>query len=157
MNQPIPEGFEGLIPHLVCDPCNDAIAFYQKAFDAEDLGQVIHPGNGKVMHAAMRIDGRVLFLCDDFPEFCANGEGNSPKVLGGTPVTIHRYVENCDAAVDKAIKAGATVKMPPEDAFWGDRYAVIVDPFGHNWSLGTHLRDVGEDEIQTAMTNMPAA
>lgn len=154
MTQPIPEGQEGLIPHLVCDPCSEAIEFYKKAFGAEELGRVEQPGTGKIMHAAMRIDGRVLFLVDDFPEFCSDGKSNSPKALGGTPVTIHRYVKDCDAAVKQAERAGATVQAPPEDMFWGDRYAVIVDPFGHNWSLGTHIREVSQDELDAVMAEM---
>ncbi len=156
MTQPIPEGHEGLIPHLVCDPCPEAIEFYKKAFGAEELGRVEQPGTGKIMHAAMRIDGRVLFLVDDFPEFCMDGEGkpNSPKALGGSPVTIHRYVQDCDAAVKQAERAGAKVQMPPEDMFWGDRYAVIVDPFGHCWSLGTHIREVSEEEMDATLAQM---
>lgn len=154
MNNPIPEGLEGLIPHLICDPCSEAIEFYKQAFGAEELNRVIQPGTGKIMHAALRIDGRVLFLCDDFPEFCADGQPNSPKALGGSPVTIHRYVTDCDAAITRAEQAGATVKMPADDMFWGDRYGVIVDPFGHSWSLATHIREVSEDELTAAMAEM---
>lgn len=154
MTDPIPEGHEGLIPHLVCDRCGEAIEFYKQAFGAEELGRVTQPGTGKTMHAALRIDGRVLFVCDDFPEFCADGQPSSPKALGGSPVTVHRYVQDCDAAVKRAEQAGATVKMPPEDAFWGDRYAVVVDPFGHSWSLATHNREVGEEELARAVAEM---
>lgn len=154
MTQPIPEGHEALIPHLVCDPCSDAIEFYKKAFGAEELSRVEQPGTGKIMHGAMRIGGHMLFLADDFPEFCANGKPNSPKALGGSPVTIHRYVEDCDAAVKRAERAGATVQMPPADMFWGDRYSVVVDPFGHSWSLATHIREVSEDELNAAMAEM---
>jgi PhnB protein len=154
MTNPIPEGHEGLIPHLVCDPCPEAIEFYKKAFGAEEVGRVSQPGTGKIMHAALRIDGRMLFLCDDFPEFCEDDEASSPKALGGSPVTIHRYVTDCDAAVERAERAGATVKMPPEDMFWGDRYGVVVDPFGHNWSLATHVREVGEEDMAKAMADM---
>lgn len=154
MTDPIPVGKEGLIPHLVCDPCPEAIEFYERAFGAEELMRVSPPDSGKILHAALRIDGRVLFLCDDFPEFCADGKPNSPKALGGTPVTIHRYVEDCDAAVKRAEEAGATIIMPPEDMFWGDRYALVSDPFGHNWSLATHIREVGEQELAKAVAEM---
>lgn len=154
MTNPISEGHEGLIPHLVCDPCSEAIEFYKKAFGAEEAGRVSQPGTGKIMHAALRLDGRMLFLCDDFPEFCADGKSSSPKSLGGSPVTIHRYVQDCDAAVKRAEQAGATVQMPPDDMFWGDRYAVVVDPFGHNWSLATHIREVSEDDLAKAVTDM---
>lgn len=154
MTNPVPEGFEGVIPHLVCDPCSETIEFYKKAFGAEEAGRVTQPGTDKIMHAALRLDGRFLFLVDEFPEFCADGKPNSPKALGGSPVTIHRYVEDCDAAVKRAENAGARVQMPPEDMFWGDRYAVLVDPFGHRWSLATHIREVGEEEIAKAMAGM---
>ncbi len=157
MTAPIPEGQEGLIPHLTCDPCSEAIAFYSKAFGAEEISRVSQPETGKVMHAALRIDGHVLFLSDDFPEYCADNQPNSPKALGGTPVTIHRYVKDCDAAIQRAVQAGATVKMPAEDMFWGDRYGVIVDPFGHAWSLATHIRDMDEAEITEAMQQMMTA
>lgn len=154
MSNPIPEGQEGLIPHLTCDPCKDAITFYRDAFGAEELQRVEQPDTGKIMHAALRIEGRVLYLCDDFPEFCADGKPNSPKALGGSPVTIHRYVPDCDAAVARAEQAGATVMMPPEDQFWGDRYGVVVDPFGHRWSLATHVRDVSAEELADVMAQM---
>jgi uncharacterized glyoxalase superfamily protein PhnB len=152
MPAPIPAGHEGLIPHLVCDPCADAIEFYKQAFGATDVRSMPGPG-GKIMHASIRIDGRYVFLCDDFPEF-DQGKSSSPKALGGTPVTIHRYVEDCDAAIQRAVDAGAKVKMPPDDMFWGDRYGVIIDPFGHSWSLATHKHDLTPDQIQKAMQEM---
>jgi len=153
MTQPIPAGREGLIPHLVCDPCDKALAFYKQAFGAEELGRMSAPGGGKIMHAEMLIDGKPVYLADDFPEFC-DGESASPKKLGGTPVTIHRYVPDCDAAVARAEKAGAKVKMPPADMFWGDRYGVVTDPFGHSWSFATHQRDLTPEQIEA---NMAAA
>lgn len=154
MTNPIPEGHEGLIPHLVCEPCSEAIEFYQQAFGAEEVMRVAQPGTGKIMHAALRIDDRFLFLMDDFPEFDPDGKAYSPKALGGSPVTIHRYVSDCDAAIKRAEEAGATMKMPPEDMFWGDRYGVVVDPFGHTWSLATHIREVSEQELAKAAAEM---
>lgn len=153
MTNPIPSGKEGLIPHLVCDPCAEAIEFYKKAFGAEELGRVPAPDGKKLLHAAISIDGSPLFLTDDFPEFC-DGASRSPKALGGTPATIHRYVKDCDAAVKQAEGAGATVSMPPENMFWGDRYAVITDPFGHSWSLATHISDPTPEEITAAAQSM---
>jgi PhnB protein len=102
-----------------------------------------------MMHAAIRIGGRLVFLVDDFPEFCG-GKASSPKALNGTPVTIHRYVEDCDAAIKRAEDAGATVLMPVQDMFWG-RYHVVTDPFGHHWSFATHLKDLTPAEIESAM------
>src|SRR5688500_3771892 len=95
MPNPIPAGHEGLIPHLICSPAADAIEFYKKAFGAEEIHRMPGP-DGRLMHAAIRIDGRPLFLADDFPEYCGGKEQNA-NALGGTPVTIHRYVKDCDA------------------------------------------------------------
>lgn len=150
MTTPIPAGHEGLIPHLVCDPCTDAIEFYQEAFGAEVIARIPAPDGRKLMHAEVRIGGRPVFLADDFPEFCG-GKSRSPKALGGTPVTIHQYVKDVDAAIGRAEKAGATIKMPPQDMFWGDRYGVVVDPFGHSWSLATHISDPTPEEMSEAM------
>jgi uncharacterized glyoxalase superfamily protein PhnB len=121
--QAIPPGQEHLIPHLVCSPCAEAIAFYQKAFGAEEMGRMPGP-DGRIMHAALRIGKSVLFLNDEFPEYCG-GKASTPQALTGTPVTIHHYVENCDAAIQRAQEAGATVAMPAMDMFWGDRYGII--------------------------------
>jgi uncharacterized glyoxalase superfamily protein PhnB len=146
----IPAGCEGLIPHLVCDPCADAIEFYKKAFGAEEICRMPAPDGQRLIHAEIRIGGRSVFLADDFPEYC-QGMSQSPKALGGTPVTIHRYVEDCDAAIQRAAAAGATVKMPAEDMFWGDRYGLISDPFGHSWSFATHIKDLTAEEMASGM------
>lgn len=146
----IPPGHEHLIAHLVCDPCTEAIEFYKKAFGAEELHRMPAPDGRRIMHAALRIGTSLLFLVDDFPEFCG-GKSHSPKALGGTPVTLHRYVENCDAAIKRAQDAGATVKMPAQDMFWGDRYGIVIDPFGHSWSFGTHIKDLTPEQMKAAM------
>lgn len=153
MTSPIPAGREGLIPHLVCAPCADAIEFYKKAFGAEEVGRMPAPDGTKIMHAAILIDGRPVFLADDFPEWC-EGKSQSPKALGGTPVTLHRYVVDCDAAIQRAQEAGATITMPAADMFWGDRYGVVTDPFGHSWSLATHISDPTPDEVAEAARAM---
>lgn len=150
MTAKIPAGHEGLIPHLVCDPCADAIEFYKKAFGAEEACRLPAPDGERIMHAEIRIAGTPVFLASDFPEFC-EGKAHTPHALGGTPVTIHRYVEDCDAAIQRAEAAGASVKMPAQDMFWGDRYGVITDPFGHSWSLATHISDPTPDEMAGAM------
>ncbi|MEN6493312.1 MAG: VOC family protein [Thermoguttaceae bacterium] len=149
MTTPIPAGREGLIPHLVCDPCADAIEFYKKAFGAIEVGRMPAPDGARIMHAAILIDGQPIFLVDDFPEYCG-GKSLSPKALGGSPVTIHRYVVDCDAAIQRAQEAGATVTMPAEDMFWGDRYGVVTDPFGHTWAFATHINDPTPEEIAEA-------
>ena len=151
--QPIPSGQENLIPHLVCDPCSAAIEFYKKAFGAEEISRSPSADGHKIMHAAIRIGKSVVFLTDDFPEYCG-GKSQTPKALGGNCVSLHQYVADCDAAVKRAQDAGATVVMPPQDMFWGDRYGVIIDPAGHKWALATHIKDVTFEEMQAAMKAM---
>ncbi|MHC9295076.1 VOC family protein [Mycobacterium sp. LTG2003] len=136
-------------PHLVVDDAAAAIDFYVKAFDATELGRVPGPG-GKLIHAAVNINGSTVMLNDDFPEF-SEGKSSTPKALGGTPVTIHLTVTDVDAKFARAVEAGAQVVHPLEDQFWGDRYGVVRDPFGHQWSLGQPVREVSMEEIEAAM------
>jgi len=147
--KPIPEGMHTVTPHLVCAGATEAIEFYQKAFGATELSRV--PGeNGKLMHASVRIGDSVVMLNEEMPEWGAFG----PKSLKGSAVTIHLYVENADAVFEQAVAAGARVTMPLDDMFWGDRYGKVEDPFGHQWSIGTHVRDVTPEEMQKAMEQM---
>jgi uncharacterized glyoxalase superfamily protein PhnB len=140
--KPIPEGMHTVTPHLVCAGATEAIEFYQKAFGATELSRV--PGeNGKLMHASVRIGDSVVMLNEEMPEWGAFG----PKSLKGSAVTIHLYVENADAVFEQAVAAGARVTMPLDDMFWGDRYGKVEDPFGHQWSIGTHVRDVTPEEM----------
>ena len=132
--QPIPAGHENLIPHLVCDPCSEAIEFYKKAFGAKELFRMPFPGsNGdvKLGHAELEIGNSKLFLADEFPQ-----QGGLGPQDGRSPVSIHLYVPDADATFNQAVEAGATVVMPPADMFWGDRYGKLVDPFGHHWEIG---------------------
>ena len=145
--KPIPDGMHTVTPHLVCAGAADAIEFYRKAFNATEVGRMPGP-QGKLMHASIRIGDSPVMLTDEFPEWCSFG----PKSLKGSPVTIHLYVEDVDAAVKRAVAAGAKITMPLEDMFWGDRYGRLEDPFGHHWSVATHLRDVSPDEMKQAMT-----
>ena len=147
--RPIPEGMRTVTPDLICAGAADAIEFYQKAFGAVELSRV--PGSyGKLMHASIRIGDSVIMLNDEMPDWGTFG----PKHLKGSPVTIHLYVENVDAVFDQAVRAGAKVTMPLDDMFWGDRYGKLEDPFGHQWSIGTHVRDVSPEEMQEAMEQM---
>jgi PhnB protein len=148
--QPIPAGHENLIPHLVCSPCTEAIEFYKEAFGAEELHRIPAPDQRRIIHAAIRIGTSLVFLVDDFPEYCG-GKASTATALKGTPVTIHHYVENCDAAIKRAADAGATVVMPAADMFWGDRYGMVTDPYGHKWSFATHVKDQTPAEMQAAM------
>jgi PhnB protein len=141
---------KGLVPHLVVNDCAAAMDFYAKAFGAEELFRIPAPDGKRIVHAEMTISGQPFYLCDDFPEYC-EGAARSAKALGGSPVTIHKYVDDVDAVVARAEKAGATVKMPPTDMFWGDRYGGVEDPFGHSWSFATHIKDVTPEEIEAGM------
>jgi PhnB protein len=136
-------------PHLVVDDAAAAIDFYVTAFDAVELGRVPGP-DGKLMHAALQINGSTVLLNDDFPEY-NEGKSATPIALGGTPVTIHLTVTDVDPKFQQAVDAGATVVSPLEDQFWGDRYGVLRDPFGHHWSLGQPVREVSIEEIKEAM------
>ena len=147
----IPEGMHTVTPHLICAGAAEAIEFYKKAFGAVELSRMLSP-EGNVMHASIRIGDSVIMLNDEMPQW----ESFGPKSLKGSPVTIHLYVENAEAVFAQAVKAGAKVTLPLEDAFWGDRYGKLEDPFGHQWSIGTHLRDVTPEEMQKAMAEMCA-
>jgi PhnB protein len=143
--KPIPDGMHTVTPHLICAGAADAIEFYKKAFNAVDLGRMMGP-QGKLLHGAIRIGDSTVMLADEFPDWGAFG----PKSLKSSPVTIHLYVEDVDAFVAHAAVAGATITMPLQDMFWGDRYCKLEDPFGHHWSVATHIRDVSPDEMQQA-------
>jgi PhnB protein len=152
MVQKIPEGMHSLTPHIVCKGAAGAIEFYKKAFGAIECARIPVPdGSGKLMHAMIKIGDSFLMLVDEFPEMHAY----SPSTLKGSPVTLHHYVEDADAAFQRAVAAGAEVRMPLADMFWGDRYGVLQDPYGHMWSIATHLRDVSADEAAAAAASMP--
>jgi uncharacterized glyoxalase superfamily protein PhnB len=134
-------------PHLVCAGAAKAIDFYQKAFGATETGRMPGP-DGRLMHAAIRIGDSTVMLADEMPEWGSLG----PTSLKGSPVTIHLYVDDVDKFVERAVKAGAKVTMPVADQFWGDRYGKLEDPFGHHWSVATHVRDLTPDEMKKAMS-----
>ncbi|RME61876.1 MAG: VOC family protein [Alphaproteobacteria bacterium] len=134
-----------LAPHLIVAGAAEAIDFYRQAFGAEEMIRIPGPG-GKLMHAAVSINGSMVMLVDENIGCGMLG----PKSLKGSPVTIHLNVEDVDAFVARAVKAGATLTMPVADMFWGDRYGQIEDPFGHKWSVATHQRDMTETELKQA-------
>ncbi len=138
----VPDGFHTLTPHLNVNDADAAIAFYKKAFGAEEINRHLMPDGRKIMHALLQIGSSRLMLNDEFPEMMVKG----PKALGGTPVTLALYVEDVDALFARAVAAGATVAMPLTDMFWGDRYAQVTDPFGHKWELCSHIEDVTPEE-----------
>lgn len=133
-----------MTPHLVVAGATDAIAFYDKAFGAVEIGRQMTPDGKRVLHATLRIGDSMLMLVDAFPEFGSI----DPKALGGSPVDIHLYVHNVDTVFDRAVEAGATVTMPVDDMFWGDRYGRLTDPFGHKWSIATRVREVTPEELE---------
>lgn len=149
MTEPIPEGSKGIIPHLVVQGATSAIQFYKRAFDAREVMASPAPDGHRLIHAELEINGARVYLCDDFPEMCG-GRHRAPNALGGSAVTIHQYVSDVDATVAKAQSEGAIVTLPPQDMFWGDRYATVQDPFGHVWSFATHVRDMSPEEIAAA-------
>jgi PhnB protein len=142
-----------VVPHLVVGDAAAAIDFYIKAFDAAELLRVPGP-DGRLVHASVQINGSRVMLNDDFPETCG-GKSMTPGSLGGTPVTIHLTVDDIDTKFQRAIDAGATVVAPLTDQFWGERYGMIVDPFGHQWSMGQPVREVSVEEVQAAMGCLP--
>jgi PhnB protein len=152
--KPIPDGFHTITPHLTVRDAKGAIEFYQKAFGAQVLNVAPGPG-GKVMHAALKIGDSILMLNDEFPEF---GGQLGPSATGSS-VALHVYLDDVDTAFQRAVSAGATVKMPLMDQFWGDRYGVVIDPYGHRWSLATHTRDMSPEEMEQeqekAFSKMP--
>ena len=135
----VPDGFHTVTPHLMVRDANRALDFYKKAFGAEVLHVMPGPG-GKVMHAAVKIGDSIVMLADEFPEH--------GSTAGASGDALHIYIDNVDAAFQRAVSAGASVKMPVMDMFWGDRYGQVVDPFGHTWSLATHTRDMSPEEMQ---------
>ncbi len=141
--KPIPEGFNSVTPHLVVKGAAQAIEFYKEAFGAIELVRLPGPDGNSVMHSSLKIGNSVVMLVDEYPDMgCL-----SPQSINGTPVTVHLYVEDADAVFDKAVEAGAKVTMPLENTFWGDRYGKLEDPFGHSWSVATHIEDLTPEQI----------
>ncbi len=153
-SSPIPPGCHTVTPHLICANAGKAIEFYTRAFGAKEHFRMPGPDGKSVMHAEVQIGDSVIFLADENPAWECKG----PKLLGGSPVTIHMYVPDCDATFKQATAAGAEVAMPLTDMFWGDRYGKLIDPFGHHWAVATHKEDLTPQEIgergQKAMAEM---
>ena len=140
--KPIPDGYHTATPYLTLDDAAAAIAYYEKAFGAKERVRMDTP-DGKVGHAELEIGDSLVMLSDEFPQ----GSTRSPKELGGTSAGVFMYVEDVDAVVKRAVDAGATVTMEVADQFWGDRFGSIRDPFGHSWSIATHVEDVTPEQV----------
>ena len=151
--KPIPEGYYTVTPYLAVDNAAEAIEYYKKAFGAKERGRMEAPG-GAIGHAELEIGDSVVMLSDPFPQ----ASTRPPKELGGTSMGVFMYVEDVDAVVKQAVDAGATVLMEVQDQFWGDRFGTVKDPFGHSWSIATHVEDLTPEEIaergQAAMAEM---
>jgi len=154
--QPIPEGYRTATPYLVIDGAAEAIDYYKKAFGAKERMRMEAPGN-RIGHAEIEIGDSLVMLSDAFPQSTTK----APTELGGTTAGVFLYVEDVDAVVKKAVDAGATVTMEVADQFWGDRFGSITDPFGHSWSIATHVEDVPPEEMaeraKTAMAAMASS
>ena len=144
--QPIPDGFHTLTPYLVCKNAGDAIAWYVKALGAKELYRMPGPG-GEIMHAELQVGTSRLMLAEENLQRGAK----SPATLGGSPVSTFIYTDDVDALFAKTTREGAKTKIPPTDMFWGDRFAAIVDPSGHEWQMATHKEDVAPDEMMKRM------
>lgn len=140
--KPIPDGYPQVTPYLCVDGAAAAIDFYSAVFGAAERARMPAP-EGKIGHAELEIGDSVIMLADEFPEMNIRG----PKSIGGTPVTLSVYVEDVDGVVERAVEAGAKALRPVQDEFYGDRAGQIEDPFGHRWSVATHIEDVSEEEM----------
>jgi PhnB protein len=147
--KPVPDGYHSVTPYLIVDGAAAALDFYQRIFGAKERMRMPGPG-GKVMHAEIEIGDSMIMLADEFPQTGALGPGS----VGGSPVLIALYVEDVDAVVGAAVAAGAQVERPVQDQFYGDRSGTITDPFGHRWTVATHIEDVPEDEMRRRMAAM---
>ena len=143
MPQPIPEGYHTVTPYLAVEDAAKAIEYYKRAFGAKERVRMDAPG-GKIGHAELEIGDSLVMLSDPFPQ----SSTKPPKDLGGTTGSVFMYVEDVDSVIQDAIDAGATVTMPVEDMFWGDRFGTVTDPFGHQWSIATHIEDVPPEEME---------
>jgi PhnB protein len=142
MTKPIPEGYHTVTPYLAVDGAADAIEFYKKAFGAQETLRMDGP-DGSIAHAEIKIGDSLVMLSDPFPQSTVK----PPNALGGTSASVFLYVEDADEVVKQAVDAGATVTMELQDQFWGDRFGSISDPFGHTWSVATHVEDLTPEEI----------
>jgi len=144
--KPVPDGYHSVTPYLIVDGAAAALDYYKKAFGAEERMRHGGPG-GKIMHAEIAIGGSVVMLADEFPQMGAV----SPKTLKGTPSGICLYVRDCDAVFDRAVAAGGKIERPLANQFYGDRSGTLIDPFGHKWTVSTHVEDVSPAEMQKRM------
>ena len=150
--QAIPEGYHTVTPYLIIKGCADALEFYKKAFQAEETMRMMTP-DGRVGHAEVKIGTSRVMMADEHPEMGAL----SPQTLGGSAIRMHLYVENADQVVADALAAGAALKRPVENQFYGDRSGAVEDPWGHHWHVSTHVEDVSEEEMMRRMKELASS
>ena len=141
-----------MCPYLQVENAAQAIVFYTEVFQAKEKFRLTET-SGRMGHAQLDFNGTILMLSDEFPEYGFR----APHAIGGTPVTIHLKVADCDATFARATEAGCQPVMPPADMFWGDRFGRLLDPYGHSWSIATHLRDVSMEEMKAGLEAALAA
>lgn len=142
----IPDGYHSITPSLVVKDGMKAIDYYKKVFKAKDKGTMMTPDGKSVAHAELEIGNSKIMLSDEFPEMKCLSHAS----IGGSPISLYLYVEDVDKTFNLAVSEGATVLYPVSDQFWGDRHGSIKDPFGHIWSISTHVKDLSEEEIKKA-------
>lgn len=142
----IPEGYQNITPMLVVKDGLKAIEYYKKVFGALDKGTMMMPDNKSLAHAELEIGNSKIMLSDEFPEM----KSLSPASIGGSPVSLYLYVEDVDKTFDLAVAEGGKSLDPVADQFWGDRHGSIQDPFGHIWSIATHIKDLSKEEMKKA-------
>jgi uncharacterized glyoxalase superfamily protein PhnB len=146
MNQPLPAGYHTLTPSLILRDARKAIAFYKSAFDAKEVDVMVGP-DGRVMHAEIRIGDSMLMIGEENPAWPAF---KSAETIGASPISLHLYFPDADAAFQRALDAGAKAEMPLDDMFWGDRYGKVKDPFGYVWGIATRVKNLTPEEVRKA-------
>jgi PhnB protein len=141
--KPVPAGYSTVTPYMIVRNAAEALEWYKKALGAQELVRMPGP-DGRIMHAEIKIGDSPIMVCDEMLEFGAK----SPQTVGGSPISLFLYLEDCDATYKQAVENGATGDMPPADQFWGDRWGRFTDPYGHSWSVATHKEDLTPEEME---------
>ena len=154
----VPAGYHTITPHIMLDDCAGAIEFYKKALGAKERGRMQGP-DGKIVHAEIQLGDSIVMMNDEMPPMQPGTPGvyKSPRTAGLVTGALFLYVANVDAVFARAVKAGCVVRQAPTNMFWGDRYGVVIDPFGHTWSFATHVEDVSRKEMEKRQRELYAA
>ena len=157
---PIPQGFRSVTPHMIIKNAGEAMDFYVKAFGAVEISRFEMPGMGLLAHGLLKLGDSFIMVADEFPPDFGCADALSPVTAGGTTFALHIYTEDVDGLYRRALEAGCESVFEPMDAFWGDRYGQVRDPYGHHWAIATHTREMTPEEIAAAaaaeFSNMPA-